>query len=543
MEKLRQICNEWIQPTVRLRYNERCKPADQITVVLLFVLITYALFSGLCSAAADMSTTAPKHEALAALRAFGAQFFAGTSAQTNKGLLLMALVSSFFSAIPLTLALSPLVFGVLPGQKLLLRRKSITFPWQFFKQLNYKFCRPWVDLESVTGVEAKSIEGAVSRLAVLKFRTGGEATLALDCLSEYDLKIFISAVDELAPDCQISSELHGLRGVSSAATTEGRRLTYTRIWEESLAGAARSTVFVPLSCGDKLQSGRVRIVRQLASTPWSATYLARTGERRLVILKESIVPGDSTASQKAAELFDRECKVLSTLNHSRIARVSDNFQEKNRRYLVLEYFPGNDLRELVRRRGAISQDRALAIALQVCEALEYLHGQEPPILHRDLTPDNIVLDEDGSVYLIDFGASKYFFANATGTLVGKQSYIAPEQLRGKPQVQSDIYALGATIYTLLSAKDPLPLNECELKVGRNVTSFELCDLVARMTRFNAADRPRSVTEVRQLLEKIRSDEAAAAMTDIRKRLSQSVQAVGGAVQTISSAKWKGLGGR
>jgi serine/threonine protein kinase len=97
--------------------------------------------------------------------------------------------------------------------------------------------------------------------------------------------------------------------------------------------------------------------------------------------------------------------------------------------------------------------------LEAAKILQYLHSQSPPLIHRDVTPDNLVLARDGCLSLIDFGAANALLGTATGTLVGKQSYIAPEQFRGKAGLSSDIYSLGATVYFALTGREPEPLTE------------------------------------------------------------------------------------
>jgi serine/threonine protein kinase len=179
-----------------------------------------------------------------------------------------------------------------------------------------------------------------------------------------------------------------------------------------------------------------------------------------VVLKEAVIPQDGTEGvrEKAKELFDREAKLLMKLDHPGIVHVLDCFNEGERNYLLLEYINGVDLRQLVRQNGVQKESDVLEWAVQVANALKYLHEREQPIIHRDLTPDNIVLRNDGKVLIVDFGAANEFIGNATGTFVGKHSYIAPEQLRGKATVQSDIYAFGCTLFFLLTGSDPEALS-------------------------------------------------------------------------------------
>ncbi len=155
-------------------------------------------------------------------------------------------------------------------------------------------------------------------------------------------------------------------------------------------------------------------------------------------------------------MFQREAKILQGLNHPYIARVLDHFVENDRHYLMLEHVNGVDLRA-VKEHGQQGERLIMRWALDMALITSYLHSKDPPIIHRDITPDNIVLDRLGSIKLIDFGAANELLGTATGTLVGKQCYIPPEQFRGKATTQSDIYALGCTLYYLATE---LILNLC-----------------------------------------------------------------------------------
>jgi len=124
-----------------------------------------------------------------------------------------------------------------------------------------------------------------------------------------------------------------------------------------------------------------------------------------------------------------------------------------------------------------------------------LHSQNPPIIHRDVTPDNLVLDRTGSIKLIDFGAANEFIATATGTLVGKQSYISPEQFRGKAVPQSDIYALGCTLYYLATGVDPEALSQSTLTSEATAKMTALSALISSCTAMEVEDRLSSMAAV------------------------------------------------
>jgi serine/threonine-protein kinase len=184
--------------------------------------------------------------------------------------------------------------------------------------------------------------------------------------------------------------------------------------------------------------------------------------------------------------------------------VLEHFQEDNRSYLVLEFIPGQDLRQLVKQNGKQSRAVVLEWFRQLSLILDYLHTQKTPIIHRDLTPDNIVLNDNGEITLIDFGAANEFVGAATGTMVGKQSYIAPEQLRGRATPASDIYALGCTIYFLLTGSEAEALSESHPQEICPQIDSALDQLVAHCTAMEESERPASSLALCRLIEALQT---------------------------------------
>jgi serine/threonine-protein kinase len=250
-----------------------------------------------------------------------------------------------------------------------------------------------------------------------------------------------------------------------------------------------------------LQNGRLKVLSQVSFGGLSAVYLCQKNDQELVVLKEAVVPGDGTGDvkSKALELFEREAQILMKLDHPQIMKVLDHFVDSERHYLLLEYHNGQDLKQFVKHNGCPSEEKVCAWALEIAIILEYLHEQDPPIIHRDLTPDNLVLATDGSIVMIDFGAANEFVGKATGTLVGKQSFIAPEQFRGKATTQSDLYALGCTLHFLLTGQEPVPLSVSHPKKVNLAVSTRMDSLVSSLTAMNIEDRIGSATELKDLL--------------------------------------------
>jgi serine/threonine-protein kinase len=170
--------------------------------------------------------------------------------------------------------------------------------------------------------------------------------------------------------------------------------------------------------------------------------------------------------EQAQAAFHREASVLARLDHANLPKVSDFFFFNGRDYLVMDYVPGQDLREIIesaRHKGEfIPEEQVLAWTGQLLDALEYLHQQDPPVLHRDIKPSNIKLTPNGMIKLVDFGLVKLLVPDDNRTITVLQGratiqYAPLEQIggdSGHTDSRSDIYSLGATLYHLLANEPP-----------------------------------------------------------------------------------------
>jgi serine/threonine-protein kinase len=182
---------------------------------------------------------------------------------------------------------------------------------------------------------------------------------------------------------------------------------------------------------------------------------------RWCAVKENLLDPLLTPAQQQAQQqqFQREAMMLSRLRHQSLPQVHDYFIEPNgQQYLVMEFVEGTDLHTLVQQRGALQEAQAVAWSTQILDALEYLHTQQPPIIHRDIKPQNIIITPQGRAMLVDFGIAKMFVvgqSTTAGARAVSPGYSPPEQYgRGTTDARSDIYALGATLYFLLTGAEP-----------------------------------------------------------------------------------------
>ncbi len=243
-------------------------------------------------------------------------------------------------------------------------------------------------------------------------------------------------------------------------------------------------------------------------------------EGRLCALKEVYHDSNSPEEilQQTREQFFREATILARLDHPNLPKVSDFFSFEGRDFLVMDYIPGKDLRTLMveaRQRGEFLPEReVLSWASQLCDALSYLHGEDPPVLHRDIKPSNIKVTPTGLIKLVDFGLVKLMAPDElTVTILqgrGTALYTPLEQYggdTGHTNIQSDVYAYGATLYHLLTGTPPVEARERFLNPESLVLMQELNpDITNRTQRaiswamnLHPADRPESIAHFKKAL--------------------------------------------
>jgi tRNA A-37 threonylcarbamoyl transferase component Bud32 len=274
--------------------------------------------------------------------------------------------------------------------------------------------------------------------------------------------------------------------------------SYTELWMQALSAPPKRERLAPLAADTLLQDGRFKIDSQLGVGGQGTAYLAFSkDDNSEVVLKEFILPVyvDMKVRRQALERMQNEVAMLSKLDNERIVRLHDFFVEDHRGYLVLERIDGLSLRQIVINDGSLPEDKVRNLSMQMCSILKYLQQLTPPIVHRDFTPDNLILGKDGILKLVDFNVAQQSEESATATVVGKHSYLPPEQFRGKPTVQSDLYAMGATIYFLLLGEDPEPITSSHPILKNDNISGKLDEIVAKATALDLKKRYQSASEI------------------------------------------------
>ncbi|WP_414579011.1 protein kinase domain-containing protein [Anabaena sp. CCY 9402-a] len=254
---------------------------------------------------------------------------------------------------------------------------------------------------------------------------------------------------------------------------------------------------------------RYQVLRTLGQGGMGTTYLAWDGDsliagrQQLFVLKQ--MNADMAKIAKAQELFEREANTLKCLNHQGIPKYYDFFVEAGKKYLAMELVHGQDLEKRIYTTGPVTPKLAIAWMIQTCDVLDYLHSQEPPLIHRDIKPANLMVrNADNQIVVLDFGAVKEI-GTTPGTRIGAEGYCAPEQERGQPLTQSDLYAIGPTLIFLLTGENPFKFYR---QKGRNfhfdvskipTVTPQLREIIERVTEPLPRDRYQTAKELAQVL--------------------------------------------
>jgi hypothetical protein len=327
-----------------------------------------------------------------------------------------------------------------------------------------------------------------------------------------------------------------------AAVAEEARL------ELLLRDAAAAATFCPAcddlvedarcnACGAAMRPGGYTVERVLVSNAHGRMYAARDVDGKQVALKELVFVQSPTVEALAA--FEREARFLRALEHPAIPRFCASFQEEagvhTRYYLAQELVTGEALDRRLEDHF-FSEAEILGIARQVLDVLVYLQGLSPMVIHRDIKPANLVVQPDGTIAVVDFGAAHVQGMTVGSTAIGTFGYMPLEQLAGEVDATTDIYALGASLLHLLTRREPWRLLQhgllvdVEPNVGRRVRAF-----LARLVAPNPRDRFRSAAEALAALDRIEHGKRAPRALRLARSPAASGSASGSASALVAAA--------
>mgnify|MGYP001604200639 FL=1 len=274
----------------------------------------------------------------------------------------------------------------------------------------------------------------------------------------------------------------------------------------------------------KLLGGKYKIIEKIATGGWSTIYKAK---RTLLdsddIIAVKILHLNLSDNPQDIKRFYNEAAAIRELRHPNAIHLYDFDRDTNGTiYMAMEFISGKNLKEIIKDTGTFDVTRMLNIIFQICDVISTAHKHPKKIIHRDITPQNIMLtkvgDTDDFVKVLDFGIVKlrtHDNVSLTGSIVGTPPYMAPEQWRGECDERTDIYSLGVIMYEMLTGDPPFKGDQITLmnkhmnerpqsfrKVNKNTkVSKEIENIVFKCLEKNKNKRPHSIDELRSLLQR------------------------------------------
>ncbi len=233
-------------------------------------------------------------------------------------------------------------------------------------------------------------------------------------------------------------------------------------------------------------SGRYRLEAKLGSGGMSTVYLARdtTLDRQVAV---KVMHREMSEQADQLERFRQEARAVAKLSHPNVVAVIDAGEDKGHPYIVFEYVEGETLKQRISRVGALDAQEALAYAIEIARGLTVAHARR--MVHRDIKPQNVLIDAEGRAKLTDFGISRQLESDgltATGRVLGTTDYVSPEQAMGHPVDQrSDIYSLGVVLYEMLTGQVPYHADS-QVGVAMKHVNEEMPDVQQRRPELSAA---------------------------------------------------------
>ena len=263
--------------------------------------------------------------------------------------------------------------------------------------------------------------------------------------------------------------------------------------------------------------GRYNVIEKLGEGGMSVVWLARDARlERLQAIKEVKNNASDATHRVDVNTMRKEAHIMRDLDHPNIVHVNDIIDENGALYVVMDYVPGKDLAKIMRENReaqgggvyAFPQEDVIDWGIQLCDALGYLHAQNPPVIYRDMKPGNVMLQDDGTVKIIDFGIAREFKPNqSTDTKpLGTRGYASPEAAESVSQTdaRSDIYSLGVTLFHLVTGHSPMEYvklpNLPPIREINPSLSPALEQTLIRTNQWDPALRQQTMNELRYELE-------------------------------------------
>lgn len=258
----------------------------------------------------------------------------------------------------------------------------------------------------------------------------------------------------------------------------------------------------------RIIGGKYRILREIARGGMTVVYLAADDVtyKTWAIKVVSKKPDNIKIYSKFKPLLSTELWILSRLRHVSIPYIVDVMEDDRVLLVVMEYIEGTSLNRYIDQHGAVEEARVIDWARQLCSVLDYMHSQKPAIIHNDIKPMNIMLKPDGKLVLIDFGVAREYTdgEQVDRTMIGTLGYTSPEQVGGIVDGRSDIYAMGATLYHLITGRSPAepPYGMYPIRQFNPQLSYGMEYVIDKCTKRDPDERYQTAQEVLADLDRI-----------------------------------------
>lgn len=257
--------------------------------------------------------------------------------------------------------------------------------------------------------------------------------------------------------------------------------------------------------------GKYEILKEIGQGGMSIVYAARDNRRNKQWAVKELKNDDSQSVKMQLKRTEWEANILKKADHPVLPKIVDIIDKDGTVYVVMDYIQGLTFERILKEEGAQSQEKVIEWAKQLASALHYLHSLNPPVIYRDMKPSNIMLQPDGRVKLIDFGTAKEYTTEniADTTALGTRGYAAPEQFGDeqghgiyKTDARTDIYCLGATIYHMVTGKNPCepPYEMRPVREWNPALSGGLEKIIGKCTRSDPGERYQNCSELMYALE-------------------------------------------
>lgn len=258
-------------------------------------------------------------------------------------------------------------------------------------------------------------------------------------------------------------------------------------------------------------NGKYEILKEIGHGGMSTVYLAMDKNlNKQWAVKEIRKNGNDANDLSVVNSLQAEADLMKKLDHPALPRIVDIINDAETICIIMDYIEGETLEKIISEYGAQPEETVIGWAMQLCDALQYLHSQKPPIIYRDMKPANVMLNPEGNLKVIDFGIAREYKEKslADTTTLGTRGYCPPEQYGKQTDARSDIYALGMTMHHLLTGQDPrLPGYEyASIRQYRSELSSSLERIVDKCVAIDPENRYQSCSELMYALQNREHDE-------------------------------------